>query len=286
MPKSRLFKAIESQKNDAVKKLLEQGEDPNIDCDGRSLLRTALFLGDREIVELLLKFGAKANPKTDNLLTSCKTPELIKLMVNSGAKVDFRPKSIAGIAPIHYFAGNGCPALLKALLECRAKVDLLHDEGNTALHLAVFHQGKLESVEVLLEYGASPNLKNKDGFTPLHKAASGDGKNAPKMILALLKAGADVDPKSLTGTTPLMLAARSRNPENLNYLLKAGANIHVASSLGFTALGSSVLGENVAGIERLLEAGASTSCMLRSKPLLDYIANESPKKVRKLFGLK
>ena len=45
-------------------------------------------------------------------------------------------------------------------------------------------------VEKLLELGANPNAMNKFGMVPLHHAAVAGG--SPEVIVALIKAGADV----------------------------------------------------------------------------------------------
>ena len=48
----------------------------------------------------------------------------------------------------------------------------------------------LSVVEKLLELGANPNAINKFGMVPLHHAAVAGG--SPEVIVALIKAGADV----------------------------------------------------------------------------------------------
>jgi hypothetical protein len=56
-------------------------------------------------------------------------------------------------------------------------------------------------------------------------------------ILELLAAGADVNARAKTGTTPLMFAARhNKNNEVIPVLLKAGADVKAKNSDGKTAL--------------------------------------------------
>ena len=55
-------------------------------------------------------------------------------------------------------------------------------------------------VEKLLELGANPNAMNKFGMVPLHHAAVAGG--SPEVIVALIKAGADVSRVSYLLTVP------------------------------------------------------------------------------------
>jgi hypothetical protein len=67
-------------------------------------------------------------------------------------------------------------------------VDESDNMGLTPLHWAA-QQGDRASVEVLLKFGANPNLVDHNGLTALHWAASGGNKSC---ICQVLEAGADV----------------------------------------------------------------------------------------------
>lgn len=70
----------------------------------------------------------------------------------------------------------------------RSAVNEKDPQGHTPLHLAV-GRGDPDTVKVLLEAGANPNLQDNDGVTPLTLAKSYAGMG--EVADLLLKAGAD-----------------------------------------------------------------------------------------------
>jgi len=91
-------------------------------------------------------------------------------------------------------------------------------------------------VQLLIEAGADPNMRNGFGDTVLATAAS---FGAPDAVLRLLlDAGADVHSRSERGSTALMsaAAARTATPETLRILIEAGADVNARSEHGWSAL--------------------------------------------------
>lgn len=126
--------------------------------------------------------------------------------------------------------------------------------GTTPLMQAVLY-GDAESVRVLLESGADPNIRNEAGTTALMWAV-----NDLKKTRLLLDRGADVNARSEDSRTPLLIAAgRSGSRDVVKLLLDRGADINARSpGLGgdMTALTEAArLGDE--GLLRLLvERGA------------------------------
>jgi ankyrin repeat protein len=79
-------------------------------------------------------------------------------------------------------------ALLYILCQPDIAVDEKDNMGLTPLHWAA-QQGDEVSVEVLLKFGANPNVVDPNALTALHWAASGGNRSC---ISQLLEAGADV----------------------------------------------------------------------------------------------
>ena len=76
--------------------------------------------------------------------------------------------------------------------------------GRTPLHLAA-GSNKLEVVNVLLDAGADPNMKDTDGKTPLHHvvySCSLLGNGYTKVIQTLIDRGADPQQRNNRGETP------------------------------------------------------------------------------------
>ncbi len=84
------------------------------------------------------------------------------------------------------FASSGNISHLLTLLESGCDLNLVADDGSTALHCAA-RAGQTDVVRLLLDKSASLNHRNSNGNSPLMEAAL--GKN-PDCILVLLKAGA------------------------------------------------------------------------------------------------
>ena len=124
-------------------------------------------------------------------------------------------------------------ALVAALLETGADVNLAQADGATALHWAAYH-GNLSLAGLLLEAGADLSAANRNGSTPLWLAAShGDAA----MVEALLEGGADANEALPLGRRPLMLAARSGAVDAVRALLDHGADANAAENeRGTTAL--------------------------------------------------
>ena len=58
----------------------------------------------------------------------------------------------------------------------------------------------------------------------------------PLVVQALIKAGADVNPRLQEGASPLMIAVQSLSLEMTKLLLRAGADVNTRNSIGYTAL--------------------------------------------------
>jgi len=74
--------------------------------------------------------------------------------------------------------------------------------GQTSLHWAA-HSGYPTTCELLISFGANPNLQDKLGETPLHKCAL---RGNVECIPVLISHGADVNIRNEKGMRPIDLA--------------------------------------------------------------------------------
>ena len=156
------------------------------------------------------------------------------------------------LAPLADAVGRGDAAESRRQLE-RVDADAPGSDGSTLL-LAAIDQGRLASVEALLEGGADPNRAGPDGETAVHAAAF-SGK--PELLQAVLAHGGDADARNPhTGETPLMRALLSSNREQYRVLLDAGADPALADRTGDTALHFAARTNNGGAILALLDKGA------------------------------
>lgn len=108
------------------------------------------------------------------------------------------------LSAIHYAAEGGSKAIVKALLDSGAEVDIKNPVGQTALHCAA-RNGHGDVIKKLLESGADVNAKDENDQTALHNAA---GQGYTGIVKMLLEADADIDAEDLDGDTAFQFAAR------------------------------------------------------------------------------
>ncbi len=117
----------------------------------------------------------------------------------------------------------------------------------------------LEMLQILLQGGADPQIRDAAGNTWLHRvcearsaapaeglpdqmqaaqalAYARDEADRAKEVQALIAAGADVNAGNNVGLTPLMLAVQSNHPQILRLLLQAGARTDAVDRSGRTAM--------------------------------------------------
>jgi uncharacterized protein len=132
------------------------------------------------------------------------------------------------------------------------------DEELSPYEAATF--GRIERLRQLLDdEPARVSEISSDGFSPLHGAIFGGSEETVRL---LLERGADPNLMS-TGTIarvrPLGTAAFVRRPDLAELLLDAGADVNGESEGSFTALDSAVQNEDEAMIRLLLDRGADLS---------------------------
>lgn len=129
-------------------------------------------------------------------------------------------KGPSGNTPLMYAALYGDADSVKLLLEHGADPNLRNDAHATALTYAV---RDLDKTRLLLEHQSDPNVRSDEGRTPLAIAAAGLGSSA--VIKLLLDHGADPGLKAPAGAiSPLNLGLLTFDEATLRMLLNRGAN--------------------------------------------------------------
>ncbi|MFO0990843.1 MAG: ankyrin repeat domain-containing protein [Hyphomicrobiales bacterium] len=142
-------------------------------------------------------------------------------------------------------AAFGAVLMLAALPAVPVSADELYDAVRT---------GNVSRALTLLESGADPNIRSPyDG--PLHVAAR---LGQSELVIALLKAGSDIELSGYGGAHPLHAAALAGQKEIVSILLERGAQVDALDNVGRTALMTFVSGEAVdtGTLRILLTAGA------------------------------
>lgn len=201
------FAAADGNLN-AATELLEQGAEVNaVSGSLRTPLHYAAAKGDLKMVTLLVQKHADIN-KGDStplhLAAACGKLEMVRLLVTLGANLDSVDQSRPLLKAAVDAKGLTGTASLSAEKIADTKKLLAggRPEGVTPLHVAA-ENGQSEIAKLLLESGASLDIKDGNGRTPLHFAAE-HGKSETAQLL--LQLGASIDAKDVTGKSAAEVA--------------------------------------------------------------------------------
>uniref|UniRef100_A0A8C9SQD7 Ankyrin repeat domain 28 n=1 Tax=Scleropages formosus TaxID=113540 RepID=A0A8C9SQD7_SCLFO len=239
------------------------------DNEKRTPLHAAAYLGDSEIIELLILSGARVNAKDNKWLTplhravaSC-SEDAVQVLLKHSADVNARDKNWQ--TPLHVAAANKAVRCAEALVPLLSNVNVSDRAGRTALHHAAFsghlemvklllsrganinafdkkdrraihwaaYMGHMEVVKLLVSHGAEVTCKDKKAYTPLHAAASSGMISVVKYLLDL---GVDINEPNAYGNTPLHVACYNGQDVVVNELIESGANVNQVNEKGFAPL--------------------------------------------------
>ena len=117
----------------------------------------------------------------------------------------------------------------------------------------------MEGVQILLDAGANPNVKDRDGMTPLMVACNAGQKEIAE---ALLAKGAEVNAKDNYDRTALHSAINAARHEMVVLLVNAGADVNATDKQGQMPLAMAKLRSQTDTAQFLTEHGAK-------EPVLD-----------------
>jgi ankyrin repeat protein len=295
-----------------VKLLLEAGANVNTTLPGgETVLMTAARTGHLAPVQALLARGCDVNAREYKGQTALMWAaadghvEVVDALIKAGA--DFRAPLSSGFTPLFFAIREGRSQVVFRLLEAGASVnEVMRPDrkngragGKSPLILAI-ENGHFELSAALLKAGAKANDR-PGGYAALHaitavrKPIRGDGDPPPTgsgklnsldLVRQLVAHGADINIRlekgesgrgrfTTTGSTPLLLAARSSDVPLMRLLLELEADRLLTNEVNCTPLlaaaGVGALGdgdesagtedEAVEAVRLLLELGADINAV-------------------------
>lgn len=209
-----------------VEILLQYGADPNFHNERDwTIVHKAIEYGDKETLELLCEYGANLNcgigPAPLSYAIEKGHLDLVPFLLEKNADPNITGKNRA---PLWWICDikdhNEKLKIIKLLLENKADINLI-DGTSTPLIGALCYDYKYD-VSIMLENGANPNIITDT--TALHCAVR---EGNLQIVQLLLKYGADPNLQDHKGNTPIFEA---KGEELMQLLLDNKANIHTTNN--------------------------------------------------------
>ncbi|MFT3815337.1 MAG: ankyrin repeat domain-containing protein [Acidovorax sp.] len=193
------FMAIHRDNAPAINDLLARGFDPNsVDEKGRPGLVLALQLDSLHAFAALMQArGIKVEQRNAQgesalMIAAIKgNLDAARLLIDRDADVNK-----TGWTPLHYAASCTAPtalAMITLLLEHNAYIDAGSPNGSTPLMMAAQY-GAREAVQLLLQEGADPTIKNQLGLTVADFAQRASRDDLAQQMAELIRSRAKPQP--------------------------------------------------------------------------------------------
>lgn len=246
LPADPSHSTISKRRAQIVHSLLAHDANVHASSEGLTPLHISAATAQEQLVNILLSNGAKATGVPVITAYWGLTPETVDLLLTRGANVsatDCRWNKTA----LTWTAEIGSPTTLKVLLSHGASVHHQDTQGSSALHYAGAN-ARNESIALLLDAGANPNLLDSGGSTPLVRLASArrfylagrwwnpSAAERKKAATLLLGAGCNASIKDMHGNLAVHHAAGNGYRGVLEAIEKAGGDMELLDGFGMTAV--------------------------------------------------
>ena len=259
---------------DSVKILLKAGADPTIaDKEGFSCIHAAIDgRCSTDILQTLIRHGAHIDAArkdgTNALLCACSTEQSESVRFLVQAKADVSITKPDGNTCLHVAVKGECcrEALQKIFMQGMINVNAANKKGETALLFACL-SAQAQTVNLLLQEGADPNISDARGYTSLHAAVYGSCGN--ETLQEIINHDMQLDCQDNHGKTALMLACSYKQQDSVRILMKAGFNPYIRDDDGGTCLHAAAMGGcSKKIIQTMIDHGADVNAT--------YKTNETP----------
>ena len=202
-----------------------------------TVLHRATRRHNDKAVDFLLGLGADINARNSSGFTPVAiavenaSEEMLEFLLSK--KADPNISDWKGLTPLMKAAEAGEAGLIAALVTHGADLNTKDPDGRTALMLAA-QKGQAMIVGALAGHGASLTATDNEGNTVMHYAVGCQDNGVMLQFLAeksrLLNLGNNA------GETPVIIAVKRHQPENLQTLMDLGADAAIADKSGKDAV--------------------------------------------------
>jgi ankyrin repeat protein len=189
---------------DVAEVLITHGANINAQDEmGDTPVRRAVFVGDRQLADLLMEAGAELDL---HVATYTGRVEHVKRLIAAGA--DINAQDDRGRRPLHFAIRGGHADIVEILASSGADLNAMDYDDNyghrdqTLLHSAA-RMNHADVARVLIAYGANVRAQDRLGKTPLHTAAYFGNTSVVEVLLAH---SADPNAETKSGETALACA--------------------------------------------------------------------------------
>jgi hypothetical protein len=166
------------------------------DSQGKTLLHSAVDIGEIQVAEYLIGVGVPVDEKSDDGETALHAaafwgrPDLIRLLIRNDADVNAKDED--GWTPLHKAAFRDNRDAIQTLLAAEAAVGAKNAQGNTPLDLAKYHAhidtGRLIAIHEWTKLKA-PEVQMRDDWPSEFRALLKDlyAADAPTRALAAIR---------------------------------------------------------------------------------------------------
>ena len=173
---------------------------------------------------------------------------VLRALIEGGADVNIERGK--GDTPFRVVCTRGLPYFAKILIETGANYNFKEKSlGKTSLRAAA-HFGQTEMVQLLLDKGLDPNVRDDWGWTPLHVAIN------PETAKALIDGGADIHAKAKDGNEAIHSLVGENMLDSVKYLLSLGVDVDTHGKNNMTPLHQASIFNHIDGAELLIMNGA------------------------------
>ena len=259
---SALIVASQNGRCETVNVLIECGANVNVEGvmeptkTGR-IVTPLMVASDKEMVELLLKHGAKINKQVSEegwtalmFASYRRQTETATFLLELGADVDIqgyeKPHSESceksTVTALMIASRLGYSEIVQLLIEHKTAINMQNNNGWTALMFASDNR-QTKTITLLLEHGADTGIQGKKrshvhGYeeTTLTALMHASRRGYTEIAKLLLDYKAEINMQNNKGWTALMFASNKGYIETATLLLERGADVEIQrkeSSLGY-----------------------------------------------------